>query len=132
MKKLRISDEASAYLRAERAYIARFDKRAASAMILQLRQVMEMPRRFPQAGKALDVPQGVRRFSAPPYVIDYEVADEFWASSLSAMRVRTTRISPPTRVTISKISDCYQMFKMAAGFCLPVGCTDARGRGFNF
>jgi len=33
LKKLRISDEASAYLRAERAYIARFDKRAASAMI---------------------------------------------------------------------------------------------------
>ena len=75
MKKLRISDEASAYLRAERAYLARFDKRAASTMILQLRQAMEMLRRFPLAGKALDVPQGVRRFSVPPYVIDYEVMD---------------------------------------------------------
>jgi plasmid stabilization system protein ParE len=44
-------------------------------MILRLRQAMEMLRRFPLAGKALDIPQGVRRFSAPPYVIDYEVVD---------------------------------------------------------
>ena len=62
MKKLRISDEASAYLRAERAYLARFDKRAASAMLLQIRHVMEMLRRFPLAGKALDVPQGCGAF----------------------------------------------------------------------
>jgi plasmid stabilization system protein ParE len=91
LKKLRISDEASAYLRAERAYIARFDKRAASAMILQLRQVMEMLRRFPQAGKALDVPQGVRRFSAPPYVIDYEVVD----GVLGILIVRHARQNDP-------------------------------------
>lgn len=91
MKKLRISDEASAYLRAERAYLARFDKRAASAMILQIRHVMEMLRRFPLAGKALDVPQGVRRFSALPYVIDYEVMDGI----LGILIIRHARQSDP-------------------------------------
>lgn len=91
MKKLRISDDASAYLRAERAYLARFDKRAASAMILQLRQAMEMLRRFPLAGHALDVPRGVRRFSAPPYVIDYEVEDAI----LSVLIVRHARQHDP-------------------------------------
>lgn len=91
MKKLRISDEASAYLRAERAYLARFDKRAASAMILQIRHVTEMLRRFPLAGKALDVPQGVRRFSAPPYLIDYEVVDGI----LGILIIRHARQSEP-------------------------------------
>jgi len=73
--KLRVYDDAAAYLRAERVYLARFDKRAASAMIQQLRQAMEMLRRFPLAGHALDLPRGVRRFSVPPYLIDYEVLD---------------------------------------------------------
>jgi plasmid stabilization system protein ParE len=91
LKKLRISDEASAYLRAERAYLARFDKRAASAMILQIRQAMEMLRRFPLAGKVMDVPQGVRRFSAPPYIIDCEVVDEI----LGILIVRHARQHDP-------------------------------------
>ena len=95
MKKLRISDDASAYLRAERAYLARFDKRAASAMILQLRQTMEMLRRFPLAGKALDVPPGVRRFSVPPYVIDYEVVDGI----LGVLVVRHARQHDPDIAT---------------------------------
>ncbi|WP_275791054.1 type II toxin-antitoxin system RelE/ParE family toxin [Pararhizobium gei] len=73
--KLRIYDEAAAYLRAERAYLSRFDKRAASAMVQQLRQAMEMLRRFPQAGQALESVPGVRRFTVPPYIIDYEVMD---------------------------------------------------------
>ncbi|WP_426236580.1 type II toxin-antitoxin system RelE/ParE family toxin [Pararhizobium sp. DWP1-1-3] len=91
MKKLRISDEASAYLKAERAYLARFDKRSASAMILHLRQTMEMLRQFPLAGKALVVPQGVRRFSAAPYVIDYEVVN----GSLGILIVRHARQHDP-------------------------------------
>jgi plasmid stabilization system protein ParE len=95
LKKLRISDEASAYLKAERAYLGRFDKRAASAMILQMRHVMDMLRRFPLAGKALDVPQGVRRFSAPPYVIDYEVVDGI----LGILIVRHARQSDPDIAT---------------------------------
>ncbi len=73
--KLRIHDGAAAYLKAERAYLARFDKRAASVMIQQVRQAMEMLQRFPHAGQLLNAARGVRRFSVPPYVIDYEVVD---------------------------------------------------------
>lgn len=39
----------------------------------------------------MDVPQGVRRFSAPPYVIDYEVVDE----TLGILIVRHARQHDP-------------------------------------
>ena len=39
----------------------------------------------------MDVPQGVRRFSAPPYVIDYEVVDGI----LGILIVRHARQNDP-------------------------------------
>ncbi|MDO9417982.1 type II toxin-antitoxin system RelE/ParE family toxin [Pararhizobium sp.] len=73
--KLRISPAAAAYIRAERAYLARLDKRAAASMIQQMRRTMEMLLQFPDAGKALEMPAGARRFSTAPYVLDYDVTD---------------------------------------------------------
>ncbi|MCV9997748.1 type II toxin-antitoxin system RelE/ParE family toxin [Pararhizobium sp. YC-54] len=54
-----------------------------------------MLRRFPLAGKALDVPPGVRRFSVPPYVIDYEVVDGI----LGVLVVRHARQHDPDIAT---------------------------------
>ncbi|WP_428427986.1 type II toxin-antitoxin system RelE/ParE family toxin [Pararhizobium sp.] len=68
---VRFSERALAYLKAEQAYLGRFDKRAASATARQIRKVAEILAEHPQAGQAVAIIPGVRRYVSPPYVIDY-------------------------------------------------------------
>lgn len=69
--KIRFSDRALAYLKAEQAYLGRFDKRAARATARQIRKAAEILANHPQAGQAVAVIPGLRRYVSAPYVIDY-------------------------------------------------------------
>ena len=69
--KIRFSERALAYLKAEQAYLGRFDKRAARATARQIRKVGEILAEHPQAGQAVAMIPGVRRYVSAPYVIDY-------------------------------------------------------------
>lgn len=73
--KVRISEEAADYIEAERLYLRRFDRRAASAVTKKMRDAMALLRRFPEAGYVLATMSDVRRFAVPPYLIDYTVVD---------------------------------------------------------
>lgn len=69
--KVRFSDRALAYLKAEQTYLGRFDKRAAKATAMQIRKAAELLAEHPQAGQAVAIIPGVRRYVSAPYVIDY-------------------------------------------------------------
>ena len=75
MRTVRITDSAAAYLRAERAYLARFDRRAALAMVARLRDAMRVLADYPQAGRPHLPMRGVYRYIAAPYVVDYAFSD---------------------------------------------------------
>jgi plasmid stabilization system protein ParE len=73
MKKVRISTRAAEFIRSEKAYLARLNKRAATNVSRQLRQLSKTLSEFPGAGAPALAPGDVRRFVSPPYVIEYEV-----------------------------------------------------------
>ncbi|WP_438749468.1 type II toxin-antitoxin system RelE/ParE family toxin [Pararhizobium sp. O133] len=69
--KVQFSERALAYLRAEQAYLGRFDKRAARALVRQIRKAAEIIGEYPQSAQAVPLLPGVRRYVTAPYVIDY-------------------------------------------------------------
>ena len=73
--KIRFSERAMACLKAEQAYLGRFDKRAARATVRQIRKAAEIIGDYPQSGQAVPIVPGVRRYVSPPYVIDYTEID---------------------------------------------------------
>lgn len=74
--KVRISNRVADYIEAERHYLRRFDRRAASALTKKMQNAIALLRRFPEAGYVLATMSGVRRFAMPPYLIDYTIVDE--------------------------------------------------------
>lgn len=73
MTKVRISTRAAAFIRSERAYLARFNKRAAAGVSRQLRQAAKTLSDYPNVGTPVMARGDVRRFVTPPYVLDYEI-----------------------------------------------------------
>ena len=69
--KLRFSLSALLYMRAEQAYIARFNRLAAKAAVAQIRKAAAMLADHPGAGAELFLVPGVRRYVSAPYRIDY-------------------------------------------------------------
>lgn len=69
--KVRFSARALAYLKAEQAYLGRFDKRAARATVRQIRKAADILGEHPQAGQAVAIVPGVRRYVSAPYILDY-------------------------------------------------------------
>lgn len=73
--KIQFSDRALAYLKSEQAYLGRFDKRAARATVWQIRKATEIIAAYPQAGQAVPMMRGVRRYVSAPYILDYVETD---------------------------------------------------------
>ncbi len=93
--KVRISPAAAEYLEAERLYLRRFDRRAASAVTRKMQDAMALLRRFPEAGYVLETMPDVRRFAVPPYLIDYTFVD----GTISVLLVRHGRQDDPAADT---------------------------------
>lgn len=74
--KVRFSERARAYLRAEQSYLACFDKRTARATALQIRKAAQLIGAHPRAGHTVAMVPGIRRYVSPPYVIDYIYNDD--------------------------------------------------------
>ena len=73
--KIQLSDRALAFLKAEQAYLAKFDKRTALAVVQQLRRAVKLIGEHPHIGPAVDGVEGVRRFISAPYHGDYMESD---------------------------------------------------------
>lgn len=73
MIKVRISTRAAVFIRTEKAYLARFNKRAAANVSSQFRQVARTLSDYPDVGTSVVARGDVRRFVTPPYIIEYEV-----------------------------------------------------------
>ena len=73
MIKVRISTRASAFIRAERAYLKRFNKRAAAGISRQFREVQNILSDYPNVGTHVAARGDVRRFVTPPYIVEYEI-----------------------------------------------------------
>jgi len=88
--KVRFSERALAYLKAEQTYLGRFDKRAARATARQIRKAAEILAEYPQAGQAVAIIPGVRRYVSAPYIIDYTEAD----GAIVVLAIRHGRQNP--------------------------------------
>ena len=73
MTKVRISTRAAGFIRAERTYLGRVNKRAAADVSRQLRHLQRTLSDYPNVGTPVIARGNVRRFVTPPYVVDYEV-----------------------------------------------------------
>jgi plasmid stabilization system protein ParE len=73
MTKVRISTRAAAFIRTEKAYLARFNRRAAVNIARQFRHVARTLSDYPNVGTPVVAQGDVRRFVAPPYIIEYEI-----------------------------------------------------------
>jgi plasmid stabilization system protein ParE len=93
--KVRLSEEAAEYIEAERLYLRRFDRRAASAVTKKMRNGIALLRRFPEAGYVLETMSDVRRFAVPPYLIDYTIIDGI----ISVLLIRHGRQDDPVADT---------------------------------
>lgn len=73
MTKVRISTRAAEFIRTEKSYLARFNKRAAADISRQFRYVARTLSDYPKAGIPVMARGDVRRFVTPPYIIEYEI-----------------------------------------------------------
>jgi plasmid stabilization system protein ParE len=73
MTKVRISTRAAAFIRAEKTYLARFNKRAAANISRQFRHVARTLSDYPNVGTPVLAQGDVRRFVTPPYIVEYEI-----------------------------------------------------------
>jgi plasmid stabilization system protein ParE len=73
--KIIVSKDAARYLRHERAYLARFDRRAAETAMRQVQAAIRLLATYPNAGTETSALAGRRRFVTGPYIIDYRVTE---------------------------------------------------------
>ena len=85
-----VSERALAYLRSEQTYLGRFDRRAARATARQIRKAAQLISDYPQAGQAIVMAPGVRRYVSAPYHIDYIERD----GMIIVIAIRHGRQSP--------------------------------------
>ncbi len=71
--KLTLSKDATRFLRQERAYLERFNPRAADVVIRQLRRAFRLLADHPMAGAEYSLLSGRRRFVSGDYVVDYRI-----------------------------------------------------------
>jgi plasmid stabilization system protein ParE len=89
--RIKLSKNATLFLRNEHRYLSQFNPRAADNVLRQLRAALRMLAEYPQAGSAEGPLDGRRRFVSGDYVIDYRFASRL----LEVSHIRHGRQLPP-------------------------------------
>jgi plasmid stabilization system protein ParE len=75
--RIRISKDASAFLRNEQRYLEQFNPRAAETVLTQIRAALRLLAEYPHAGSPHAALPDRRRFVSGNYVIDYRLDGRF-------------------------------------------------------
>lgn len=89
--RIKLSKNASQFLRDEHRYLSQFNPRAADNVLRQLRAALRIISEYPQAGRGDGPLDGRRRYVSGDYVIDYRVT----ARLVEVSHIRHGRQLPP-------------------------------------
>lgn len=89
--RIRVSKDASAFLRSEQRYLQQFNPRAADAVLKEIRAALRLLAEYPQAGSPHAALPDRRRFISGNYVIEYRLDGRF----LLVAHIRHGRQLPP-------------------------------------
>lgn len=89
--RIKLSKDASLFLRSEQRYLEQFNPRAAENVLRQLRASLRLLAEYPQAGNPNATLEGRRRLVSGDYVIDYQVTGRV----VEVSHIRHGRQLPP-------------------------------------
>lgn len=68
--------QAALFIRKEKSYLARNNRRAAAAVSVQMKKAIALIAEYPKAGPVAAPVDGIRRFVSAPYHLDYQELDD--------------------------------------------------------